>query len=260
MYAHLLSERTGSIERLTLNRPEVRNAFNDATVAELLAWAKATAADASVRAVVISGRGPVFCAGADAAWMASTIERTRAENTADARVAADMYRAIDNLPVPVIARVHGAAIGGGAGLASVCDVVVADEHAMFGFTEVKLGLIPAVISPFVLAKIGRSAARELFLTGRRFGAQHALDIGLVHTVVGEQDLDAAVDAVLREVLSAGPEAVAAAKQLIATVATLTLEDAAEFTSEALAERRTSTEGQEGLRAFLQKRKPGWNLA
>jgi len=260
MYEHLLSTRTDSVERLTLNRPQVRNAFNDTTVAELLAWARATAADASVRAVVISGRGPVFCAGADATWMASTVERTRNENQADARVAADMYRAINELPVPVIGRVHGAAIGGGAGLASVCDVVVADEHALFGFTEVKLGLIPAVISPFVLAKIGRSAARELFLTGRRFSAQHALDIGLVHTVVGEQELDAAVDAVLREVLSAGPEAVAAAKRLIADVPVLTPDAAAALTSDALAERRTSPEGQEGLRAFLQKRKPGWNLA
>lgn len=260
MYEHLLSTRTDSVERLTLNRPQVRNAFNDSTVAELLAWARTTAADASVRAVVISGRGPVFCAGADATWMASTIERTREENQADARVAADMYRAINELPVPVIGRVHGAAIGGGAGLASVCDVVVTDEHALFGFTEVKLGLIPAVISPFVLAKIGRSAARELFLTGRRFSAQHALDIGLVHTVVGESELDAAVDAVLREVLSAGPEAVAAAKRLIANVPDLAPDAASALTSDALAERRTSSEGQEGLRAFLQKRKPGWNLA
>lgn len=260
MYEHLVSERTGSVERLTLNRPQIRNAFNDATVAELFAWAQATAADSSVRAVVISGRGPVFCAGADAAWMASTVERTRMENWADARVAANMYRAINELPMPVIGRVHGAAIGGGAGLASVCDVVVADEHAVFGFTEVKLGLIPAVISPFVLAKIGRSAARELFLTGRRFSAQHALDIGLVHTLVAETDLDSAVDAVVREVLSAGPEAVAAAKRLIAAVPSLSPDEAVAFTSEALAERRASIEGQEGLRAFLEKRKPGWNPA
>lgn len=263
-YTHLSTplstQRTGSVERLTLNRPEVRNAFNEAMLIELTAWAKATAADSSVRAVVIGGAGRVFCAGADATWMAQTVEKTHEENLADARFTADMFRAIDELPVPVIARVQGAAIGGGAGLAAVADVVVADEQAMFGFTEVKLGIIPAVISPFVLAKIGRSAARELFLTGRRFTAQHALDIGLVHTVVPEGDLDTAVDAVLREVLSAGPEAIAAAKRLVAQVSRLSAGDAVAATSEALAERRVSAEGQEGLRAFLQKRKPGWNIA
>ena len=259
-YEHLITQRTGSVERLTLNRPEVRNAFNEAMLAELTAWAKETAGDPGVRAVVLSGAGPVFCAGADATWMAKTVEKTRDENVTDARFAAEMFRSIDELPVPVIAGIQGAAIGGGAGLAAVADVVVADEHAMFGFTEVKLGIIPAVISPFVLAKIGRSAARELFLTGRRFTAQHALDIGLVHTVVPANNIDAGVDAVLREVLSAGPEAIAAAKRLIAHVALSSVADATALTSEALAERRVSTEGQEGLRAFLQKRKPGWNIA
>ena len=259
-YEHLITQRTGSVERLTLNRPEVRNAFNEAMLAELTAWAKETAGDPGVRAVVLSGAGPVFCAGADATWMAKTVEKTHDENVADARFAAEMFRSIDELPVPVIAGIQGAAIGGGAGLAAVADVVVADEHAMFGFTEVKLGIIPAVISPFVLAKIGRSAARELFLTGRRFTAQHALDIGLVHTVVPANNIDAGVDAVLREVLSAGPEAIAAAKRLIAHVALSSVADATALTSEALAERRVSTEGQEGLRAFLQKRKPGWNIA
>ena len=258
-YEHLTTERTGSIERLTLNRPQVRNAFNEVMLAELTSWAKDTAGDPGVRAVVLSGAGPVFCAGADAAWMAKTVEKTQAENVADARFAAEMFRLIDELPVPVIARIQGAAIGGGAGLAAVADVVVADEHAMFGFTEVKLGIIPAVISPFVLAKIGRSAARELFLTGRRFTAQHALDIGLVHTMVPIDDLDAGIDAVLHEVLSAGPEAIAAAKRLIAQMALLGAKDATAVTSEALAARRVSVEGQEGLRAFLQKRKPEWNI-
>ena len=259
-YEHLTIERTGSVERLTLNRSQVRNAFNDTMIAELSAWARGAALDAGIRAVVISGAGPVFCAGADATWMATTIERSHDENVADARRAAEMFRTIDELPMPVVGRVHGAAIGGGAGLAAVCDVVVADEHALFGFTEVKLGIIPAVISPFVLAKIGRSAARELFLTGRRFSALHALDIGLVHTVVGQDHLDAAVDAVLQEVLSAGPEAIAAAKRLIAQVSVIEARSAGALTSEALAQRRVSAEGQEGLRAFLQKRKAGWNIA
>ena len=257
-YQHLLTQRDGSIERLILNRADVRNAFNGRMVAELTAWAEAIAGDAGVLVIVMSGAGPTFCAGADIGWMAKTVEYTEAENVADAERASRMFAAIDQLPAPVIGRVHGAAIGGGAGLAAVCDVVVAEEHATFGFTEVKLGLIPAVISPFVLAKIGRSAARELFLTGRRFTAQHALDIGLVHTVVPPEHLDAAVDAVVRELLSAGPEAVAAVKRLIADVEAADRTQVSAMTATALAKRRVSAEGQEGLRAFLQKRKPGWD--
>ncbi len=258
-YAHLTSRRDGAIERLTLNRPAVRNAFDDEMIAELTAWADAIALDQEVRAVIVSGAGPVFCAGADLAWMAKTIEYTEAENVEDARRASRMFRAIDRLPIPVVGRVHGAALGGGAGLAATCDVVVAETDAMFGFTEVKLGIIPAVISPFVLAKIGRSAARELFLTGRRFTAQHALDVGLVHAVVPAADLDATVDAVVREVLAGGREAIAAAKTLIARIsAAQGLDEAETIAAEALAQRRVSVEGQEGLRAFLEKRRPRWS--
>jgi len=257
-YQHLLTRRDGAVERLTLNRPDVRNAFNDTMIAELTAWAAATAADAAVRAVVVDGAGPTFCAGADVTWMARTVNYTETENVEDARRASDMFTAIDRLPVPVIGRVHGAAVGGGAGLAAVCDIVVADEHATFGFTEVTLGIVPAVISPFVLAKIGRSAARELFLTGRRFTAAHALDIGLVHTTVHPAELDAAVDAVLREVLAGGREAIAAAKQLIDDVWRAAPTEVAAVTAAALAKRRVSAEGQEGLRAFLEKRTPGWS--
>jgi len=257
-YQHLIARRDDGVERVTLNRAEVRNAFNDAMISELTAWAEATAADSRVRAVVISGAGPAFCAGADLNWMSQTIAYTESENVADAMDASRMFAAINQLPMPVVGRIHGAAIGGGAGLASVCDVVVAEEHATFGFTEVKLGLIPAVISPFVLAKIGRSAARELFLTGRLFSAQHALDIGLVHTVVGPEDLDAAVDAVVGELLAAGPEAAAAAKRLIADVWASRGAETTTLTATALAKRRVSAEGQEGLGAFLQKRKPGWS--
>jgi methylglutaconyl-CoA hydratase len=259
-YQHLLSERDHAVERLTLNRPDVRNAFNDAMIAELTDWAAVTARDATVRAVVLSGAGPTFCAGADLAWMARAIDFTEAENIEDASRASTMFAALDELPVPLVGRIHGAALGGGAGLAAVCDVVVAEEHAMFGFTEVKLGIIPAVISPFVLAKIGRSAARELFLTGRRFTSQHALDIGLVHDVVRPEDLDTAVNSVVREIVAAGPEAVTTAKQLIADVWDKTPAAARERTARALARRRMSPEGQEGLRAFLQKRKPRWSGA
>lgn len=259
-YLHILSQRDGSIERLTLNRPDVRNAFNETMIAELTDWAHATAADPAVRAVVIGGAGPTFCAGADVSWMAKTIAYTEAQNVEDALAASVMFAAVNRLPIPVIARVQGGAIGGGAGLAAVCDVVVAEEHAVFGFTEVKLGIVPAVISPFVLAKIGRSAARELFLTGRRFSAQHAQEIGLVHSVVRQDDLTTAVEAVLREVLASGREAMATAKALISDVWPLTADEAAATTARALADRRASAEGQEGLRAFLEKRKPGWSGA
>jgi methylglutaconyl-CoA hydratase len=258
-YRFLETTRDHGVERLALNRPDVRNAFDDTMVGELAAWAAAISADSTVRAVVISGAGPVFCAGGDLAWMAKTIEFTQEQNVADALAASRMFTAIDTLPCPVIARVHGAALGGGAGLAAVCDIVVAEESATFGFTEVKLGIIPAVISPFALRKIGRSSARELFLTGRRFTAQHALEIGLVHTVVASGELDRAVDAVLRDVLSAGPEAVASAKQLIRDVLDRPPDEAAELTARALAARRVSEEGQHGLRAFLDRRKPRWSV-
>ncbi len=169
---------------------------------------------ASVRVVVLAGAGKTFCAGADVTWMAKTVDYTEEENLRDATAMSRMFAAIDALPVPLIGRVHGAALGGGAGLAAVCDIVVAEEAAVFGFTEVKLGILPAVISPFVLAKIGRSAARELFLTGARFSAARAQEIGLVHAVVPAAELDARGRRYVRELLTAGPEAIAAAKALI----------------------------------------------
>jgi methylglutaconyl-CoA hydratase len=261
-YTHLLSQRGGTIERLTLNRPEVRNAFNEHVIAELTAWAaevRAAAGRREVRVVVIAGAGKTFCAGADVAWMAKTVHYSEEENLRDAMAMSRMFAAIDELPVPVIGRIQGAALGGGAGLAAVCDIVVADEQALFGFTEVKLGILPAVISPFALAKIGRSAARELFLTGARFSAERAKAIGLVHAVVPAADLDATVDGYVRELLGGGPEAIAAAKTLIPQVWDRAIADAAPITAAAIAARRVSKEGQEGLKAFLEKRKPSWNV-
>src|SRR5260221_6624432 len=260
-YQFLEVTRDGAIERLTLNRPEVRNAFNEHVIAELTAWAgdvRAAAARREVRVVVIGGAGKTFCAGADVAWMAKTVRYSRDENLRDAMAMSRMFAAIDELPVPVIGRIHGAALGGGAGLAAVCDIVVADDQALFGFTEVKLGIIPAVISPFALAKIGRSAARELFLTGARFSAARAREIGLVHAVVPAADLDAMVRRYIEELLAAGPEAVAAAKALIPQVWGRTIEGATALTAAAIATRRVSPEGQEGLRAFLEKRKASWS--
>jgi methylglutaconyl-CoA hydratase len=258
MLRHLEIRREGPVEYLTLNRPEVRNALNGDVIRELIAWAEGTASAAvPPRAVVFGGAGPVFCGGADIAWMASTIDFSEEENVRDAEATSLMFSRLNNVPVPIVGRVHGAALGGGAGLAAVCDIVVADEQAVFGFTEVKLGIIPAVISPFVLQKIGRSAARELFLTGMRFSAARAREIGLVHAVVPASQLDDAVAGYVRELCSAGPEAVAHAKRLIAEVPGKPPEEARAITARALAGRRASAEGQEGLRSFLEKRPPAW---
>jgi methylglutaconyl-CoA hydratase len=259
-YRFLESRRKGAVERLTINRPEVRNAFNERVIAELTAWAEATRAAAArgdVRVAIVAGAGKMFCAGADIAWMAKTVAYTEEENVGDATAMSRMFATIDELPLPIVGRIHGAALGGGAGLAAVCDIVVCSDETVFGFTETKLGILPAVISPFALAKIGRSAARELFLTGARFSAARAHEIGLVHKVVPAAELDAAVDACVAELLTAGPEAIAAAKALIRNIWPRSVEDAAAITAAAIASRRVSAEGQEGLRAFLEKRRPTW---
>src|SRR3954466_9385318 len=205
------------VARVTLNRPEVRNAFDEELIAQLTAWAESVKPGGAARVAVLAGAGKMFCAGADLTWMSKMGAYTREENVRDARAMARMFVALDQLPIPLIGRVHGAALGGGVGLAAVCDIVIAAEDATFGFTEVKLGILPAVISPFALAKIGRSAARELFLTGARFSAVRARELGLVHTVVGEAELDAAVRRYVEEFLTGGREAIAAAKALIAQV-------------------------------------------
>jgi len=244
---------TDGIARVTLARPDVRNAFNAAVIAELHeTFVRISAAD-DVRAVVLAGKGPVFCGGADISWMRESLDLGFEANAIDAEKMSDMFRAIDNCSHPVIGRIHGAALGGGAGLTAVCDVAVASEDTTFGFTEVKLGIIPAVISPFVLSKIGASHARALFLTGERFDADRALQIGLVHQAVPAGDLDAAIDGVLAELRTAGPRAVSAAKLLVRRVLDATYEESRSITSKAIANQRVTPEGQEGLRAFLERR-------
>ena len=260
-YEFITTRRDGPVEHVTLNRPDVRNAFNEHVIAELTAWAAGVdepAARRAIRVVVLSGAGKMFCAGADVAWMSKTIHYTEDENLRDASSMSRMFTAINKVPVPVIGRIQGAALGGGAGLAAVCDIVVADDAALFGFTEVKLGILPAVISPFVLAKIGQSAARELFLTGARFTAARAKEIGLVHAVVAAADLDATVNRYVQELLTAGPEAIAAAKALIPVAWGRDSDAVTSITAAAIAARRVSPEGQEGLRAFLEKRAPAWS--
>jgi methylglutaconyl-CoA hydratase len=258
-YQFLTTQREGPIEYLFLNRPDVRNAFNEHVIEELTRWAETTAKDTGVRCVVLGGAGKLFCAGADVTWMSKMVSYTREENVRDAQAMARMFGALDTLPMPLIGRIHGAALGGGAGLAAVCDIVVCDDEATFGFTEVKLGILPAVISPYALAKVGRSAARELFLTGMRFSAQRAKEIGLVHGVVPLPQLDAKVQEYVNEILSAGPEGIAAAKALIPRVWSRLGAEAMELTADTIAARRVSPEGQEGMKAFLEKRKAAWNL-
>ena len=238
-------ERDRAVLRITLARPERRNAFDAALIAELT---EAFGDVGDARAVVLAGDGPSFCAGADVEWQRAALDLTYDENVEDAYRLYRMLETIDGCPAPVVARIHGFALGGGSGLAACADVAIAAKDTVFGFSEVKLGIVPAVISPFVLAKIG-SAARRYFLTGERFDARTALRIGLVHDVAA--DLDAAVAAVMGEVLSAGPEAVRAAKRLIRE------HPGGVEAAHVAATVRASAEGQEGLRAFLERREPSW---
>jgi methylglutaconyl-CoA hydratase len=239
-------ERDGPVYRVTLARPERRNAF-DAALIEELTGAFADIADA--RAVLLTGDGPSFSAGADVDWMRSSADLSYDENVADALRLRAMLEAIDGCPAPVVAGVQGHALGGGCGLVACCDIVVAEHGAQFGFSEVKLGIVPAVISPFALRKIGSSAARRYFVTGERFTAESALALGLIHEVA--DDLPAALDRIVGELLTAGPLAARAAKELARTPRT------AQETAQEIAAHRTSAEGQEGLRAFLEKRRASW---
>ena len=239
-------EQDGDLLRVTMARPERRNAFDAALIAELTEAFGAVGDD--VRAVLLAGEGESFSAGADVDWMRSSIELSYEENVADARRLRMMLEAIDSCPAPVVSRVHGHALGGGCGLVACSDIVVAAPDTVFAFSEVKLGIIPAVISPYALAKIGPSAARRYFVTGERFDAATALRIGLVHEVA---DLDVAVAAIVSELRTAGPEAARHAKKLV-----LERPDGL-GTERRIAQRRTSDEGQEGLRAFLEKRGASW---
>ena len=243
----LRSERDGDVLRITLAKPERRNAFDAALIAELH---EAFSDVGDARVVVLAGDGPSFCAGADVEWQRASIDLTFDENVEDALRLYEMMAAVDACPAPLVARVQGFALGGGSGLVACSDIVVAAPDATFGFTEVRLGIIPAVISPFVFAKIGTAAARRFFLTGERFDAPTAQRIGLVEEVA--DDPDAAVERLVGEILRSGPEATRAAKRLAREHPT----DGAELARIA-ARLRSGEEGQEGLRAFLDKRKAGW---
>jgi len=241
-----------------LNRPDVHNAFNDELVRQLTdAFTELSHRD-EVRVIILRANGKSFCAGADLNWMKRMVDYSFEENLADARAVGRMYLAIAKCPKPVIARVHGAALGGGAGLVAACDIAIAIESVQFGFTEVKLGITPAIISPFVIAKIGPGRAREFFITGERFLAPVALSIGLIqHMAAHELALDALVDSKISQILTSAPSAIAAAKDLVFGVSGRNLENALEFAAEAIARARAGAEGQAGMKAFLEHQRPPW---
>lgn len=247
--------RTPPITRITLNHPEVHNAFNETLIAELTEAFESLREDEATRVVILQGEGKSFCAGADLNWMGKMVNYSVTENLEDARALSRMFEVIDLCPKPVVGRIHGAAMGGGAGLVAVCDIAVATPEARFAFSEVKLGLIPAVITPYVVRKIGYGHARALFISGERFDAETALRIGLVQRVVAMEQLDSEINAVVENLLQNGPNAIAAAKMLLHAALVLPADELRSLTVARIAELRVSDEGQEGIRAFLEKRKP-----
>jgi len=241
--------------RVWLARAEVRNAFNENLIAELTQVFSSIPADA--RVAILGGRGEVFCAGADLQYMKRLGEMGREENMQDARALADMLAAVNACPVPLVGRMQKAAFGGAIGLLACCDSVICTNDSTFAFSEVRLGISPATVAPYVIAKIGESAARDLFLSGEKWDAQRALAMGLVHQVAPPEELDAAVDAKVRELLKAGQQAARATKRLIREVAGSVAAELREATARLIADLRGSDEGREGLSAFIQKRKPSW---
>jgi len=257
---HLTLHFERGVETVTLNRPEVRNAFNDEVIAELTAVFSELARRSEVRCVVLAGNGPAFCAGADLNWMKRMAGYTREENLADAAALARMLEVIYHCPKPTVARVQGDVYAGGMGLVAACDMAVSVDSAQYCLSEVKLGLIPATISPYVVRAMGARAAHRYFLTAERFGAAEALRIGLVHEVVPAEQLDAAVATLTQALVSAGPEAMKACKKLLHDVAGQEITAGlVQRTVEGIADIRASDEGREGIQSFLGKRKPTWLL-
>ena len=258
MSQNLSITQTGAVARITLTQPEIRNAFSDEVIAEITAAFQDVGARAEVRAVVLAAEGPAFCAGANLNWMRRMADYTRDENLQDAGKLAEMLRVIYECPKPTIARVQGDVYAGGMGLLACCDMAVAVETAGFCLSEVKLGLIPATISPYVIRAMGARASHRYFLTAERFGAAEALRIGLVHEVVPAEQLDAKVEALLQALTAASPHAVRACKRLVQDVAEREIDAALiRATVEGIADIRASDEGREGVQSFLQKRKPAW---
>jgi methylglutaconyl-CoA hydratase len=258
MTTTLLISRDGPVARVFLNRPDVRNAFNDRVIAELTAAFTGFAADDTLRAVVLGGHGKAFCAGADLSWMRAMADYTWEQNRTDAQGLADMLHAIWSCPVPVVGRVHGDCYAGGVGLAAVCDILVAAEGVNFCLSEAKLGLLPATIGPYVVKALGEQASRRYFTTAERFDATRARELGFVHEVVPADALDAKVDELVAALVANGPAAVRACKALVQDVAGRPIDGGLRAeTARRIADIRASDEGKEGVQAFLNKRKPSW---
>ena len=252
-------EKQKGVKEVWLNRPELHNAFNAEMIQELIQLFESFKTDESLRLVILSGKGTSFCAGADLNWMKAMKNYSKEENYNDSKQLAKMFATINDCDVPVIGRINGHALGGGVGLVSVCDYVIASEAALMGFTEVRLGLIPAVISPYCLAKIGESFGRAWMLSGERFSAAEAKRMGLVHELVIESEMHAKVEEACKRFLGAGPMAAREAKKLIKGVMK-NIKSAEDFACQMITERRVSPEGQEGMRALLEKDKPAWMKA
>ncbi|MGD2295340.1 MAG: enoyl-CoA hydratase/isomerase family protein [Candidatus Aminicenantes bacterium] len=257
LYDTILLEIKDQVARLVFNRPDVHNAFNADVISEMTDAVDRLSQDESVRVIVLTGKGKSFCAGADLNWLREIIDYSYEQNLAESRALAEVLHRIFLVPKPTIAMVNGSAIGGGTGFLSACDIAVAAEEAIFGLSEVKIGLVPAAISPYVIRKLGESRAREYFLTGRRIPALKAKEIGLINEVVPRAELRKTVDRLIALLLTSGPEAIASCKELIFNVPYMSMEEAKEYTAKMIAGLRISEEGQEGMAAFLEKRKPKW---
>ena len=253
--------RQGAVARVYLNRPDVRNAFNDGVIAELTQAFTQLGADPTLRVIVLGAHGKSFCAGADLAWMRAFARYDWERNRADAQALADMLWAIYAYPLPVVGRIHGDCYAGGVGQAAVCDVLVADESAHFCLSEAKLGLLPATIGPYVMRALGEQASRRYFITGERFSAQRAHALGFVHEVVAADALDARIGEIVAALVANGPAAVTACKRLVQDLAGAPIDDALRAdTARRIADIRASAEGMEGVQAFLDKRAPAWTIA
>lgn len=256
-YQTVLIQQKNQITTVTLNRPELHNAFNEVMIQELTKVFSTLSKDKETRVIILTGNGESFCAGADLNWMKKMANFTKKENLEDSKRLHQMLETIYRCSKPVIAKVNGSAIGGGVGLVAAADIALADENAKFGLSEVRLGLIPAVISPFVIKKIGEANAREYFLTGERFSANQAERMNLVQGIGTKEAIEKKIEEKIKHLLSAGPEAISECKLLIEKVANQPIEKVSSFTSRKIAERRVSKEGQEGIQAFFEKRKPRW---
>lgn len=247
----------GLIARVTFNRPEVHNAFNDTMIKELTEVFTDIKSKKEIRVVVLAGEGKSFCAGADINWMKRVKDYSYEENLKESLELANLFYLIYSLPKPIIARVNGAAIGGGTGFVAVCDIAIASSEAKFSFSEIKIGLVPACISPYVIRKCGEGKTREFFLTGERLTAQRAIEAGLINQIVSPEELDTAVNNLIAQLLSSSPNAIAMCKDSLEKVPDMSFDEIKKYTAETIASLRISEEGQEGMNAFLEKRKPKW---